>query len=319
MSRHRPRAWIDRIGGGNSEHLVRPARRRGSRARAVGQPLDLLLLPYAMQTGERIDLELPVDPLLLENARQLVDTWRSWYPELKPPEIHAPARRATATAGRIAQFFSGGVDSWFTLLRHTESTPRFPQVGEVDDLITVWGFDIPIGRADEFGSFPRACARSPSSSASATSSRLQTFAIHGRRVEGRVGTALGIAFARRCPASVALFCERSYAQVKIGSSCSARSNSSMGIAPDDRRTVFDVRHFVLSTITRLQPQREIERIAESDYAISKLKVCYADGMFRNCSPMRQVPSHADVVRRPRRTRQGQHLSTSISTGSTATG
>ena len=38
-----------------------------------GNPWITLLLPYAMQTGERIDLESPVDPLLLENARQLVD------------------------------------------------------------------------------------------------------------------------------------------------------------------------------------------------------------------------------------------------------
>ena len=51
-------------------------------------------------------LTLPVDPLLLENARQLVKIWRSWYPELKLPEIHAPTRRAAVTAGRVAQFFS---------------------------------------------------------------------------------------------------------------------------------------------------------------------------------------------------------------------
>ena len=157
-----------------------------------------LLLPYAMQTGERVDLELPVDPLLLENARQLAVTWHSWYPELKPPEIHARTRRAKATAGRIAQFFSGGVDSWFTLLRHTESTPRFPQVGEVDDLITVWGFDIPIGRADEFQQLSKARARSQSGSASATSSRPRICATNGGCVEGCMGAPLGIAFTRRC-------------------------------------------------------------------------------------------------------------------------
>ena len=28
---------------------------------------------------------------------------------------------------------------------------------------------------------------------------------------------------------------------------------------------------------------KMERVTESDYAVSKLKVCYADGTFRNCS------------------------------------
>ena len=251
-----------------------------------GNPWITLLLPYAMQTGERIDLELPVDPLLLENARQLVDTWRSWYPELKPPEIHAPVRRATPTAGRIAQFFSGGVDSWFTLLRHTESTPRFPQVGEVDDLITVWGFDIPIGRAEEFGQL----SESLREVAEQFGKRHVIAATNLRdSMEGAWKAAWGPRWGSlshaAALASVALFCERSYAQVKIGSTLCTRlgtlppwgSHPMTDMLFSTSATAFLHDHAVYSRAEKM------ERIAESDYAVSKLKVCFADGTFRNCS------------------------------------
>ena len=61
VSRHRPRAWIDRIGGGNSEHLVKPARRRGSGPASSGNSWLSLLLPFAIKSGERIDFTLAVD------------------------------------------------------------------------------------------------------------------------------------------------------------------------------------------------------------------------------------------------------------------
>src|SRR5262249_49745669 len=88
--------------------------------------------------------------LFLENARGLAGTWQSWYPELKRVEIHAPTARAAAPTGRHAQFFSGGGDSWFTLLRHTESAGRFPQVGTVDHRVPGVGFDIPLDLPTEF-------------------------------------------------------------------------------------------------------------------------------------------------------------------------
>src|SRR4029453_325872 len=115
-----------------------------------GAPWLLTMLPFAAASGESIEMSLPLDPFFFENVRGLLGTWNSWYPHLKRIDIQAPLLRASPTAGYVAQFFSGGVDSWFTLLRHVESTPRFPQVGNVDDLITVWGFDIAIDRDDEF-------------------------------------------------------------------------------------------------------------------------------------------------------------------------
>jgi hypothetical protein len=248
-----------------------------------GNPWLSLLLPYAMQTGERVDLELPVDPLLLENARQLVDIWHSWYPELKAPEIHAPARRATPTAGRVAQFFSGGVDSWFTLLRHTESTPRFPQVGQVDDLITVWGFDIPIGHADEF----RQLSESVREIAERFDKRHVVASTNLRdEMEGAWRAAWGPRWGSlshvAALASVALFLERRYAQVKIGS-------TGLGtIPPWGSHPMTDVLFSTSATSFHhdhalYNRAEKMERIAESDYAVSKLKVCFAEGTFRNCS------------------------------------
>ena len=242
-----------------------------------------LLLPYAMQTGERIDLEHPVDPLLLENARQLAVTWHSWYPELKRPVIHAGTRRAKATAGRTAQFFSGGVDSWFTLLRHTESTPRFPQVGEVDDLITVWGFDIPIGRADEFEQLADSAREiaerlGKRHIVASTNLREQMQGAWRATWGPRWGSLSHVA----ALATVTLFLERCYAQVKIGSTGLGTlhpwgSHPMTDALFSTSATSFHHDHALYNRAQKM------ERIVESDYAVGKLKVCFADGTFRNCS------------------------------------
>ena len=255
-----------------------------------GNPWITLLLPYAMQTGERIDLELPVDPLLLENARQLVDIWCSWYPELKPPEIHAPVRRAMPTVGRIAQFFSGGVDSWFTLLRHTESTPRFSQVGEVDDLITVWGFDIPIGRPEEFQQLSESLREVAEQFGKrhvlmATNLRAVRDEMEGGAWKAAWGPRWGSLSHGAALASVALFFERNYQQVKIGSTLCTRlgtfppwgSHPMTDMLFSTSATAFMHDHAVYSRAEKM------ERIAESDYAMSKLKVCFTGGTFKNCS------------------------------------
>ena len=92
-----------------------------------------LLLP-ALHAKRRLILEAPVSKLLLSNIEQLTEIWQKWwaYPKLVPD---APTRRDDSTLpGRgTALGFSGGVDSFYTLL-HKKQKPNF--------LVTVHGFDI---------------------------------------------------------------------------------------------------------------------------------------------------------------------------------
>jgi hypothetical protein len=98
------------------------------------------LLP-AMVAGGALTLEDPVSPRLLRTQREYQSIHQAWsldwlpdYPRLREVEVDAPVRRPPAAAqeGRVAAFFSGGVDSWATVLANPDIT----------DLVFVRGIDI---------------------------------------------------------------------------------------------------------------------------------------------------------------------------------
>jgi hypothetical protein len=117
-----------------------------------GNPWLIAMLPYAMETGETISGELATDAFLVENVKGVIAVWCEWYPQLKAPSIQvplAPFDTGRVQGGRVAAFFSGGIDSWFTVLRHMPELEK-AAVGRLDDLVTVHGFDIPIESPREF-------------------------------------------------------------------------------------------------------------------------------------------------------------------------
>ena len=106
-----------------------------------GNALALMLLPLACHFGEDLALDEPVDALLLENLKGVQHVWRSWYPRLACVQIHAPV--ATPTSGErprgTLSSFSGGIDSFFSLLRHRD---------RVTHLLSIAGFNTPMGDLD---------------------------------------------------------------------------------------------------------------------------------------------------------------------------
>jgi len=109
-----------------------------------GNPWFVCLMPLAVTLGEPLRIAKPVDPLLLENARTLMRIWRAWYPHLRLVSVEAqPLGKAMEDSRRTAAFFSGGVDSFFTVLRHRPEAEE-PAKPFVDDFLSVWGFDIPL-------------------------------------------------------------------------------------------------------------------------------------------------------------------------------
>lgn len=257
---------------------------RGMHADASGNPWLVALLPYALHSGEGIDLDLPVDSLLLENAKGLAEVWRTWYPELRPVEISAAQTAATAGSGRVAQFFSGGVDSWFTLLRHTESAVGFPQVGQVDDLVTVWGFDIPIEAPQEFACLSSMIARVAQMYGKrhvvvATNLRSRRDAAWTRAWGpgwGRLSHGAGLA-------SSLLLMESCYRCALIPGSATAGGTLHWGAHPltdplfSTSSLAFRHDHVAYGRAAK------IERLSLSPAALAYLKVCYAQGRAGNCS------------------------------------
>ena len=102
-----------------------------------GDPADGFLaaaLFPAMRAGAELHVDQEVSPRLLSGIRQIQDIVHVWDRRFRLVELRAkvrePARRAAAGT---AAFFSGGVDSFYSLVKHEN---------EIDALIYVEGFDI---------------------------------------------------------------------------------------------------------------------------------------------------------------------------------
>jgi hypothetical protein len=106
-----------------------------------GNPWLTCLVPLAATLGQKLTIRLPVDRILARNVRELVAVWRSWYPRLHAVdfEFDFAAEQPTDRGERVGSFFTAGVDSYFTALRSQE-----PGAIPTDDLVTVWGFDVPL-------------------------------------------------------------------------------------------------------------------------------------------------------------------------------
>jgi hypothetical protein len=115
---------------------------------AVTPPADAALamcLMPAMRSGGTLELRERVSPRLLRTQREFQAIQCGWsldwdldQPPLREVEVVASARAPEMRAkGRVAAFFSGGVDSWSTVLGNPDIT----------DLIFVRGLDLIPGAA----------------------------------------------------------------------------------------------------------------------------------------------------------------------------
>lgn len=92
------------------------------------------LLP-AMKVGTDLAPPGPIDPEFADSLDTIQDIYSTWYDEAEQIEIDAEMRPSPASNefGRTATFFTGGVDSFYTLLKHRD---------EIDALVYVHGFDV---------------------------------------------------------------------------------------------------------------------------------------------------------------------------------
>lgn len=93
--------------------------------------LCLTLLP-AMSQGAAVQARGPVSPRLLAASERIMDVVCGWQPSLHRVRIEGAVPRTAAAGGpRVGTFFSGGLDSFYTLLKHRD---------EITDLIHIYGF-----------------------------------------------------------------------------------------------------------------------------------------------------------------------------------
>ena len=94
------------------------------------------LLPLAMRLDSPLDLPGTVSARLFGATGTAQDILHNWDPTLQVVPIDAATVAPAPPAGSgVGCFFSGGVDSFYTVLRHRR---------EITHLVTVYGFDIDV-------------------------------------------------------------------------------------------------------------------------------------------------------------------------------
>jgi hypothetical protein len=108
--------------------------------RMSGNALFAATLVPSMRYGGRLVIHQPISRHLLEATGAIADVLTTWYPQrFQRVTVDAPASAAASPAlpDRAAAFFTGGVDSLYTLLKHRDA---------IGTLIYVHGFDLALER-----------------------------------------------------------------------------------------------------------------------------------------------------------------------------
>jgi len=243
----------------------------------TGNPWLVCLLPLAMASGEPLELRVPVDRLLLEPAGYLMQIWKLWYPDLTVVPLEAPVYDGSVrTEGKAAAFFSGGVDSFYTALRHR------PGVAEtavhLDDLLFVRGADIFIDKRDVF----HHVREDLDDAASELGMRLVVVATNLRDTRWGERTNWGMLSHGAALAAAALVLEARYRLVMIASSITYRVMIPWGSHPltDPLYSTAGLR--VVYDGGFMSRSGKVRALTEADVAMRHLRVCYRSEAGDNC-------------------------------------
>lgn len=98
-------------------------------------PFVVAALPMAMARGWHLDSEAPASSRLLQSIPNIQNILRFWIPNARRIAWTIPSEVAQKYEDKSGAFFSGGVDSYYTFLKHRDT---------ISAHIFVTGFDIPL-------------------------------------------------------------------------------------------------------------------------------------------------------------------------------
>jgi hypothetical protein len=127
---------VARLEWPSGERVLRslPLGQEGAPLRA--DPFVPIAFVDALRHGRRLRIEDPVSPRLLASLPAAARVMRGWFghwPETQTVAAGRPVPPPQAAGRGVGCFFSGGIDSFHTLLRHRD---------EVTALIVIQGFDV---------------------------------------------------------------------------------------------------------------------------------------------------------------------------------
>jgi hypothetical protein len=243
-----------------------------------GNPWVACLLPLAAHTGETLRVPLPLDLPLRSNAERLMRIWSAWYPGVSVVRIEAPVASdpVDVEPTKGAAFFSGGVDSFFTAVRN-RAVAAPGERAPVDDLITVWGFDVPLDRAVAFARLRdrhRDVARELGKHFIDVATNLRS-----TRWKEAQWSYLAHGAGLAC---IALFLERRFRTAYIAGSVAYRDLHPWGSHPATDPLFSTSRTAIIYDAIAYLRTEKIESIAECAPALRALHVCYESESDENC-------------------------------------
>ena len=242
-----------------------------------GNPWLVCLLALAMKLNEPLILSQPIDKQLLNNCHKLMKIWKGWYPHLFIVNIEADLlTRNIGTSNKNISFYSGGIDSNFTILKIKKDN-----IYQLDDLITTWGFDITCQNNKAFEKFYKMLKNATA----IWQDSLNHFYVKTNIKETRLQEAdwAGL-FCGAAIASVALVLERRYKNILISSTGETDSNKLV------RRCSTPITDplYSTSTSTVIHYGTKYSRIDKTnfvsahDHLLPYMKVCANSRSEKNC-------------------------------------
>lgn len=241
-----------------------------------GDPWLVLLLPLAVALGEPLRIQLPVDEVLFANVSKVMAIWHSWDPELRPVPIEAAlAPAAEPSQHRTAQFFTGGVDSFFTAAEYSAD-----RNSSIDELLFIQGYDIPMSNKQAWetasGTILRSAQEMGKRALLLGTNLRETRWKEARWPEHSHGAAI---------LGAGLMLETRYSRLVVPASWNDADLRPWGSHPlldvlfSTSRT--EIVHFG-SRWTRLERTRRLVEGPLRELAIDNLRVCSEDRTGRNC-------------------------------------
>jgi hypothetical protein len=222
--------------------------------------LPVALIP-AMRRKWTISIEGPVSTKLLQGVEDVQRLMTDWYPDFRKVDLQSQtaAPRISDQTG-VASFFSGGVDSFYTLQQHLE---------EINHLIFVHGFDIPLSHSKD----REKAATSARKAADQLGLRLIEVETNLRQF-GQPHVSWPYAYFGAGLAAVALFLSPLFERVYLPASVSRDQLVPMGSHPDlDLKWSNEQMRLVHDGIDATRFEK-VQSIGAWDVARKWLRVCY---------------------------------------------
>src|SRR5262245_1098813 len=96
-------------------------------------PFLAVTLLAAMATNHTLVVDGPVSPQLFQNIKRIEEIFHCWARRFQIVPVEGKLVASSEQPESVGCFFSGGIDSWYTLLKHQQ---------EITHLILVHGFDL---------------------------------------------------------------------------------------------------------------------------------------------------------------------------------